>query len=68
MSIKIILNGEERKFEKNLTISELIQTFEIDLTKVAIEKNLEIINFEDFEKITIADGDKIEMVHFIGGG
>jgi thiamine biosynthesis protein ThiS len=65
--IKIFLNGEERLFEK-MTLSNLINFLELDVKKIAIEKDLEVVNSSDFEKITIDEGSRIEIVHFIGGG
>ena len=66
--IKIILNGEEIKISPNKTISDLILDFELDIKKIAIEKDLEIIDPQNFSKIIISEGSRIEIVHFIGGG
>lgn len=66
--IKIILNGEEREINSGLTIKNLAEELELDLDKIAVEKDLEIINIDDFEKIIIDEGSRIEIVHFIGGG
>lgn len=66
--IQIILNGEEIKISPNKTISDLILDFELDIKKIAIEKDLEIIDPQNFSKIIISEGSRIEIVHFIGGG
>jgi thiazole synthase len=66
--IEIILNGEKKKVSKNITILKILETFEIDPTKVAIEKDLEIIGTDQFSNLKIQEGAKIEIVHFIGGG
>lgn len=66
--IKIILNGEEKEFDKKLTISELIQKFELDAKKIAIELNLEIIDPKSYESKFLENNDNLEIVHFIGGG
>jgi len=66
--IKIILNGEEKFLPQKMTIADLISHYKLDVKKIAIEKDLEIINPKDFYKIIINDGSKIEIVHFIGGG
>jgi hypothetical protein len=68
MKIKIFLNGELLEIESGLTISKLLINFEIDPNKIAIEKDLEIINPQDFSKIILTENSKIEIVHFIGGG
>jgi thiamine biosynthesis protein ThiS len=68
MKIKIFLNGELLEIESGLSISQLLINFEIDPNKIAIEKDLEIINPHDFNKIILTESSKIEIVHFIGGG
>ena len=65
--INIKLNGENRKIKRQ-TISELISNLELDIKKIAIEKNLEIIDPDNFSEIYIEEGNRIEIVHFIGGG
>jgi thiamine biosynthesis protein ThiS len=68
MKATITLNGEERIINKNLTIKDLVRDLKLDLEKIAIERNLEIIQNNDFESTQICDGDNIEIVSFIGGG
>jgi thiamine biosynthesis protein ThiS len=68
MKIKIFLNGELLEIQSGLSISQLLIYFEIDPNKIAIEKDLEIINQQDFNKIILTENSKIEIVHFIGGG
>ncbi len=66
--IKIILNGENYYLETNQSIHDLVKELELDITKIAIEKNLEIIANDLFAKTPIKENDKIEIVSFIGGG
>jgi thiamine biosynthesis protein ThiS len=66
--IKIFLNGDLREIEENSNISQLLSDLALDPKKIAIEKDLEIINPQDFEKIFLNENTKIEIVHFIGGG
>lgn len=66
--IKIILNGEEKFLQQKTSIFDLIKNLELDVKKIAIEKDLQIIDPQDFSKILLEDGSKIEIVHFIGGG
>lgn len=68
MEINFILNGEKRSVSKKTSIKNILDALDIKLNKVAIEINYEIININDIEKIFINNGDKIEIVHFIGGG
>ena len=66
--IKIILNGEDYLIKENSSINDLISELNLDISKIAIERNLEIVLAEDFKEIEINLGDKIEIVSFIGGG
>ena len=66
--IKIRLNGNIKLVSKNLTIQNLVNEFKIPIKKVAIELNEEILNKKMLKKIKLKKDDKIEIVHFIGGG
>jgi thiamine biosynthesis protein ThiS len=66
--IKIILNGEEKLIEAKTSLAQLIFQLELDLKKIAVEKDLEIINPNQFLEVVLEEGSKIEIVHFIGGG
>ncbi len=66
--MKIFLNGEEKIFETKMTIAELVEKFELDVKKIAVEKDLEIVNPDLFSATVIDEGSRIEIVHFIGGG
>ncbi len=66
--IKITLNGEEKILEKSITIAQLISDLALDTKKIAVEKDLQIINSTEFSKIILDEGSKVEIVHFIGGG
>ena len=66
--IKIFLNGDLIEIEKHLNISQLIASLDLDASKIAIEKDLEIIHPQNFGEIIIQNNSKIEIVHFIGGG
>ena len=66
--IKIFLNGEEKSLAKKMTIADLLTQLELDSKKVAVEKDLEIVNQNDFSAVVLDEGARIEIVHFIGGG
>lgn len=66
--MKLVLNGEEREFSQPLTIHEMLVSLGLDPKKVAVERNLEIVPKSTFEVAQLAEGDRIEVVHFIGGG
>jgi len=66
--IKIKLNGKFKFLPENYKVSDLVKNLKIPLQKVAIELNQEIMDKKKISKITLKKDDKIEIVHFIGGG
>ena len=66
--IEIKVNGKFKYVAKNYKISDLIKDLNIPQKKVAIELNREIIDKKNINKIILKKNDKIEIVHFIGGG
>tara|TARA_B100000989_G_scaffold255332_1_gene204222 strand:- start:297 stop:515 length:219 start_codon:yes stop_codon:yes gene_type:complete len=66
--IKIKLNGRTKVIAENFIIQDLINNLKIPIKKVAIELNKEIIDKKKLSKIKLKKDDKIEIVHFIGGG
>ncbi len=66
--IKIKLNGKSKMVIDNYKIQNLIKDLKIPIKKVAIELNHEILDKKKLDKIKIKKNDKIEIVHFIGGG
>ena len=66
--IKIKVNGKIISFNQPLKLSNLLKKLKVPLNKVAIELNQEIIDKNKLEKIKLKNNDKIEIVHFIGGG
>ena len=66
--IKIKVNGKFKSIFENFKISDLVKDLKIPIKKVAIELNAEIIDKKKISKIVLKKDDKIEIVHFIGGG
>ena len=66
--IKIKVNGKFKFISDNYSISDLVKNLKIPMKKVAIELNQEIIDKKNISKINLKKNDKIEIVHFIGGG
>ena len=65
---KIQLNGKKVAIKGNYTIFDLLKKYKLSNKKVAIEHNGVIIHKENFRKKNLKNNDKIEIVHFIGGG
>ena len=66
--IKITVNGKQMQVIPNFSLKSLITKLKIPLNKIAIELNKKIIDKKMISKINLRKGDKIEIVHFIGGG
>ena len=66
--IKIKVNGETKIVKENTKLSNLVKILKIPVKKVAIELNQEIMDKKKLNKIDLKKDDKIEIVHFIGGG
>ena len=65
---KIQLNGKKLKINENLSINDLLKKYKLNVKSVAIELNGIILPKENYKKKKIKNRDKIEIVHFIGGG
>ncbi len=66
--MEITLNGEKYNLETGSNIVDLIEKLGLNRDKLAIERNLEIVPKSKFAMTIIEEGDKLELVHFIGGG
>ena len=66
--IKIKLNGKKILLHNKINLSDLVKNLKIPIKKVAIELNNEIVDKKKINKINLKNNDKIEIVHFIGGG
>ena len=66
--IKITVNGKQIIINSNFSLKNLVDKLEIPLNKIAIEYNREIIDKKKIKKILLSKNDKVEIVHFIGGG
>ena len=64
----LTINGEERAFPGLSSLAALVAQLGLDARKGAVERNLEIVPRSAYAATALADGDRIEIVHFIGGG
>ena len=68
IKIKIKINGKINEIDDKTKLSDLVKKLKVPLKKVAIELNREIVDKKKLDKIYLKVNDKIEIVHFIGGG
>ena len=66
--IEITLNGDLHKIKEGQNLIELLQDLNLDPTKVAVERNLEIVPKTTYQDVKLIADDRLEIVHFIGGG
>ncbi len=67
--MKIQINGEPREFSHDsLRLSELVEQLALAPQRIAVEVNRQIVRRADWEQTEVSDGDKVEIVHFVGGG
>ena len=66
--MRLFVNGEAREVGAATTIEALVTLLGLDRRKLAVERNLEIVPRSMFGSIALADGDRIEIVAFVGGG
>ena len=66
--MQITLNGEPFELEQPLSLVALLEKLDIDTRRVAIEHNLTIIKRQRFQEVMVEDGDRVEIVNFVGGG
>ncbi len=66
--MKLIINGEERAFEGVSNVADLVDSLGMKGDRVAVELNREIIPRANWGATSLKDRDKLEIVHFVGGG
>ncbi len=66
--MKITVNGEAQDIDAPITVAELLARLGLDCRKIAVERNREIVRRAAFAETALHDGDRVEIVHFIGGG
>ena len=66
--MRLLLNGDERDIAEVSSVADLVAALGLDSRKVAVERNLEIVPRSTYADTALADGDRIEIVTFIGGG
>jgi sulfur carrier protein len=71
MALSVILNGQQREFEQlasGASLEALVQTLELKADRVAVEHNGQIAQRGSWSEVPVNSGDRLEIVHFVGGG
>ena len=66
--MEIIVNGQRRDIKDKSTVLQLLNELQVKEKTMAVAINMEIVKKEQWEKHTIHEGDKLELLHFVGGG
>ncbi len=66
--MKLIVNGEDREFSSISTVSALLVQLGMKPDRVAVELNRDLLSRDRWDKTKLSEGDKLEIVHFVGGG
>ena len=66
--VTIVLNGEKKEIESEVTLDQLLDLFSLPKQRVAVERNKEVVRKSDWPSTPIRESDVIEVIHFVGGG
>jgi thiamine biosynthesis protein ThiS len=66
--VKVIVNGDETLIDDDASVSDVIKLLGLNSGRVAVEINRRILKRSDWNSTQLAEGDKVEIVHFVGGG
>lgn len=66
--MNVTINGEAKALNGVLSVRAMLVSLGLDPKKIAVERNLEIVPRSTYDAVQVCDGDKFEIVHFIGGG
>lgn len=66
--MKLIINGDDRAFDGPLTLRGLVEQLGMKTDRVAVELNRDIVPRDQWARTELAEGDRLEIVHFVGGG
>ncbi|HEX8502131.1 MAG TPA: sulfur carrier protein ThiS [Pyrinomonadaceae bacterium] len=66
--MRIEVNGDEKEIEEGATLQTLVERLALAPERLAVEHNREVVRRSDWPALRLADGDRVEIVHFVGGG
>ena len=67
-TIEVVVNGDARTIEAGHTVKSLLESLELHPGLVVVERNKEILDREEYDRVEVEAGDVLELVHFVGGG
>lgn len=66
--MRITLNGETKEIEEGTTLLALVEQLKLAPERLAVELNLDVVRRDEWPAVKLSDGDRVEIVHFVGGG
>jgi len=66
--MRVFVNGQERDLSSGISLAELVTQLDLPVARIAVELNREVVRRSDWGSTMLKDGDRIEIVHFVGGG
>jgi sulfur carrier protein len=66
--LRITLNGEAKEFADGTTLLALVEQLRLAPERLAIELNFDVVRRDEWPRVKLSDGDRVEIVHFVGGG
>lgn len=66
--IRLYVNGEEHRVPPGLTLLDLLRKLELPATRLAVERNRDVVPKERYDAVQLEDGDRLEIVTLVGGG
>ncbi len=66
--IKVYVNGDSKVIEDDVNLEELVESLDLAEERVAVEVNKDVVRRKDWCRLRIRNNDKVEIIHFVGGG
>ena len=66
--MNVILNGEVRELPENSSLQQLLEHFSLPSQRIAIELNKTVVRRKDWPDVRVSEDDRVEVIHFVGGG
>lgn len=67
-TVRVRVNGEDRDVPEGVTVRGLLEHLELEPAMVVVERNREIVDRERYDEVEVEPDDRLELVHFVGGG